>query len=142
MSNDPANIEIGLRLKIAREKTGLLQPEFALRLGVSHRAYGSYERGERSLTIEALKAMYEVFSIDPIWVLSGPESDPRTLKTPTRADLLIEIIVKVDEHLAKRRLVLAVEKKARLIALLNQYFQGKGKVDDEHVAQVLAASSL
>lgn len=142
MSSDQINIEIGQRLKAAREKTGLLQPDFALRLGISPRAYGSYERGERTLTLEAVKALYDLFHVDPIWLISGPGADPRSLKTPTRADILIEIIVKVEEHLAERRLRMPVEKKARLIALLNQYFQGKGKVEDDHVEQMLAASSL
>lgn len=142
MSSDPIDIQIGQRLKIAREKTGLLQPDFAVRLGISPRAYGSYERGERSLTIEALKALYDLFHIDPIWILSGPGSDPRTLKTPTRADVLMEIIIKVEQHLAKRRLVLPLEKKARLIALLNQYFQGKGKVEDEYLESALSISSM
>jgi len=142
MSSDLINLEIGQRLKAARENTGLLQPDFAVRLGISPRAYGSYERGERSLTIEALKALYDIFHVDPIWILSGPGADPRALKTPTRADILIEIIVKVEEHLAKRRLRLPLDKKARLIALLNQYFQGKGKVEDDHIEHVLSVSSL
>jgi hypothetical protein len=77
-----------------------------------------------------------------VWILSGPGADPRSFKTPTRTDILIETIVKVEERLAQRHLRLPVEKKARLIALLNQYFQAKGKVEDEHVEQVLAASSL
>ncbi|MBL6748949.1 MAG: helix-turn-helix transcriptional regulator [Nevskia sp.] len=142
MSSDDINLEIGKRLKAAREKTGLLQPDFAVRLGISPRAYGSYERGERTLTVEALKALYDLFHIDPVWILSGPGADPRTFKTPTRADILVEIIVKVEEHLTRHRLRLPVEKKARLIALLNQYFQAKGKVEVEHVEQVLAASSM
>lgn len=142
LSSAEFNLAIGERLKAVREKARLLQPEFAERLGISPRAYANYERGERTITAEAIKALYEMFSVDPIWLLSGPGSDPRHLKTPTRADLLVEIIIKVEEHLARRRARLPPEKKARLIALLNQYFQAKGKVEDDHIEHALAVSSL
>lgn len=142
MSSERFNVEVGERLKAVREKAGLLQPEFAERLGISPRAYANYERGERTVTAETIKALYEIFSVDPIWLLSGPGADPRQLKTPTRADLLVEIILKVEQHLAKRRARLPLEKKARLIALLNQYVQTKGKVEDDHIEHVLAVSAL
>jgi transcriptional regulator with XRE-family HTH domain len=142
MSSERFNVEVGERLKGVREKARLLQPEFAERLGISPRAYANYERGERTVTAETIKALYEMFSVDPVWLLSGPGADPRQLKTPTRADLLVEIIVKVEQHLAKRRARLPPEKKARLIALLNQYVQTKGEVEDDHIEHVLAVSAL
>lgn len=142
MPSEKFNLEVAQRLKAVREKARLLQPKFAARLGISPRAYANYERGERTITAEGIKALYEMFSVDPIWLLSGPGADPRQLKTPTRADLLVEIILKVEEHLAKRRARLPPEKKARLIALLNQYVQAKGKVEDDHIEHVLAVSAL
>lgn len=142
LSRRQFDIEIGERLKAVREKARLLQPEFAERLGVSHRAYSNYERGERTISAEAIKALYEMFSVDPVWLLSGPGNDPRSIKTPTKPDLLAEIIIKVEQHLAKHRLKLPVEKKARLIVLLNQYIQLKGKVEDDHIEHVLSISAL
>ena len=142
LSRNPFDIEVGERLKIVREKARLLQPEFADRLGISGRAYSNYERGERTISAEAIKALYEMFSVDPVWLLSGPGSDPRSIKTPTRPELLAEIIIKVEQHLAKHRLKLPLEKKARLIVLLNQYIQLKGRVEDDHIEHVLSISAL
>ena len=142
MSSDDFNLAVGDRLKVVREKARLLQPEFAERLGISPRAYANYERGERTITAEAIKALYEMFSVDPVWLLSGPGNDPRSIKTPTRPELLAEIIIKVEQHLARNRLKLPLEKKARLIVLLNQYIQLKGKVEDDHIEHVLSVSSL
>src|ERR1700756_3389325 len=129
LSSDPFDIAVGQRLRTVREKARLLQPDFALKLGVSPRAYANYERGERTLPAQAIKALYDQFSVDPIWLLSGGDSEPR--KLPSRSDLLIEVIVAVEEYLAKQRLRMPVDKKARLIALLYQYFQTKGEVEPE-----------
>lgn len=142
MSRNPFDIEVGERLKAVREKARLLQPEFAQRLGLAPRTYQNYEIGERTISAEAIKALYEMFSVDPVWLLSGPGNDPRSIKTPTRPELLAEIIIKVEQHLAKNRLKLPLEKKARLIVLLNQYIQLKGKVEDDHIEHVLSVSSL
>jgi len=142
LSRRPFDVEVGERLKAAREKAGLLQSEFAERLGLLPRTYANYERGERPISVDAIKALYEMFSVDPVWLLSGPGHDPRNIKTPTKPDLLAEIIIKVEQHLAKHRLKLPLEKKARLIALLNQYIQLKGKVEDDHIEHVLSVSTL
>jgi transcriptional regulator with XRE-family HTH domain len=142
MSRNPFDVEVGERLKVVREKARLLQPEFAQRLGLAPRTYQNYEIGERTISAEAIKALYEMFSVDPVWLLSGPGNDPRSIKTPTRPDLLAEIIIKVEQHLARNRLKLPLEKKARLIVLLNQYIQLKGKVEDDHIEHVLSVSSL
>ena len=45
---------IGARLAITRNETGLSQTEMAKEIGVSLRAYHSYEKGDRGLPIEAL----------------------------------------------------------------------------------------
>lgn len=142
MSRNPFDVEVGERLKVVREKARLLQPEFAQRLGLAPRTYQNYEIGERTISAEAIKALYEMFGVDPVWLLSGPGNDPRSIKTPTKPDLLAEIIIKVEQHLARSRLKLPLEKKARLIVLLNQYVQLKGAVDDDHVEHVLSVSAL
>ena len=142
MSRNPFDVEVGERLKAVREKARLLQPEFAQRLGLAPRTYQNYEIGERTISAEAIKALYEMFGVDPVWLLSGPGNDPRSIKTPTKPDLLAEIIIKVEQHLARNRLKLPLEKKARLIVLLNQYVQLKGKLDEDHVEHVLSISAL
>ena len=142
MSRNPFDVEVGERLKAVRDNSRLPQSEFAQRLGLAPRTYQNYEIGERTISAEAIKALYEMFSVDPVWLLSGPGNDPRSIKTPTKPDLLAEIIIKVEQHLAKNRLKLPLEKKARLIVLLNQYIQLRGRVDDDHIEHVLSVSSL
>lgn len=138
LSSDPFDVAVGERLRAVREKHRLLQPDFALKLGLSPRAYANYERGERTLPLQALKALYDLFGVDPIWVMSGIDAR----KQPARYDVLIQIIIKVEEHLAQRRLRLAVDKKAKLIALLYQYLGQKGSVENDDIEHSLAVSNL
>ena len=145
MSSPDLNVEIGERLKAIREKARLSQTEFAERLGVVLRTYASYERGERSLSVEVLKALHDEFHVDPMWLLSGPEPEPRKSGSDKqRTDLLVEIIVRVEQRLARARAQLPLEKKARLIALLYQYFQLKAEVevDDDYIEQALSFTAL
>lgn len=62
---------MGKRLAAVRKSRQLLQVEFAEMLGLSPRAYQSYERGERELPSSVLIALHAVFGIDPLWVLTG-----------------------------------------------------------------------
>jgi transcriptional regulator with XRE-family HTH domain len=47
------------------------QFEFADTLGLSARAYANYERGEREMPAALLLRLYELFNVDPVWVLTG-----------------------------------------------------------------------
>jgi transcriptional regulator with XRE-family HTH domain len=69
------NHAIGGRLATLREKFGLSQRDFAAKLGVSLRAYQNYERGEREIPAGLIRALYEVFRVQPIWLLLGGD-DP------------------------------------------------------------------
>lgn len=135
-------IAIGQRLKAVREKARLPQEEFGQRLGIVLRTYASYERGERPLSVEGLKALYEEFQVDPIWLLFGPEAGAQQGPTRQRLDLLVEIIVTVEQRLARARQKLPLEKKARLIALLNQYFQEQGEIEEDYIERALSFTSL
>jgi transcriptional regulator with XRE-family HTH domain len=143
MSTPDLNVQIGERLKAVRERERLSQTEFGERLGVVLRTYASYERGERSLSVEVLKALYEQFRVDPIWLLSGMGPDlGQGAASRQQLDLLVEIIVRVERRLTRSRRTLPPEKKARLIALLYQYFQAKAGVEDDYVEQALAFTAL
>jgi transcriptional regulator with XRE-family HTH domain len=143
MSSPDLNVEIGERLKAIREKARLSQTEFAERLGVVLRTYASYERGERSLSVEVLKALHDEFHVDPMWLLSGPEPEPRKSgSAKQRTDVLVKIVILVEQHLARSRARLPLEKKARLIALLYQHFLLKGEVEDDYVQQALSFTAL
>lgn len=69
------NVIIGRRLAAFRKKLGLSQRDFAAKLGVSLRAYQNYERGEREISAGLIRALYETFGIQPVWLLLGGD-DP------------------------------------------------------------------
>ena len=64
----------GARLLHVRMWAYQSQAEFAATLGVSPRAYANYERGEREMPAVVLLRLYELFRIDPVWLLTGKET--------------------------------------------------------------------
>ena len=54
-----------------RKSTLLVQNDFALKLGISPRAYVNYERGERKLPYEVLNKLYEIFDVNLNWLITG-----------------------------------------------------------------------
>lgn len=71
--------DIAERLKSVREESGLTQAEFAARLGISARAVQSYEYAEREMSISVLDQLYEVFGVNPVWLLKGDNAASRRL---------------------------------------------------------------
>lgn len=69
MSTD--DTEIGKRLLALRKRSGLSQTDYAASLGVSLRAYQTYERGQRTVPTEVLKELVWKYEVNPIWVISG-----------------------------------------------------------------------
>lgn len=75
-------IAVGARTAQIRAESKLSQSDFAARLGVSLRAYQSYERAERELPFTFAIRLYQVFGISPVWLALGPEGGPKRLLTP------------------------------------------------------------
>ena len=65
--------DFGVRLAEVRARTRLNQATFAHTLGVSSRAYINWERGEREAPVAVLRALYEVYGINPLWMLGRTE---------------------------------------------------------------------
>lgn len=113
------NLAFGERLARVRLAQGLNQSDFAESLGLSMRAYCNYERGEREAPLAVLRAMYEVYEVDPMWLIGGYEDLPVTGKA--RVDdvgLLVEIAYEVDRSLkeSRRRLKPSVRKRVIEVA--------------------------
>ena len=121
------------RVAQVREHLELSQDKMARQLGLSLRAYANYERGERTIPVELLRALYERFSVDPVWLLTGDghmilDRDVRYRLDQKTLDSVIEAVERVEQRLPVR---LDARKKARLIGLLYEQCQLLGESADE-----------
>lgn len=57
-----------------RKTTLLVQSDFALKLGISPRAYVNYERGDRKPPYEVLEKLYELCNVNLNWLITGKGS--------------------------------------------------------------------
>ena len=137
LANPEENVSIGRRLAGVREHRHLTQTEFAERLALSPRAYQNYERGEREIPAAVLKTLYEIFGVDPLWVLTGPSWTPPDGPPPPNLDVLEAVVVAVEKHLTRSQRKLAPAKKARLIKVLYLHFRDKAAVDEKHVGEMI-----
>lgn len=67
-------IDLGTRIKQARNEKKITQSDLAKKIGVSRIAIGNYERGERQPTIEILEAIASALNIG-IYTLLEPNSN-------------------------------------------------------------------
>lgn len=139
LSSEDNNITNGKRLLDIRAVSQLSQQDFALKLGLSHRAYANYERGEREMPTSLFQSLVETFRIDPLWLLTGQEDEPLYLSESKSLDasLLEGIVCLVEEWLAKYQRTLRPEKKARVIRLAYDHCISLGQVDAGYVSQML-----
>lgn len=68
------NIEIGNRLREIRKGLKLTQEQLAEQLDYSANNYGLIERGERGISLEKLKLLYDKFDVDLLYLLTGDKS--------------------------------------------------------------------
>ncbi len=71
LARDSEKKEFGERLLRVRLWVGQVQDEFALTLELAPRAYGNYERGEREMPSSLLLRIYQLYKVDPVWLLTG-----------------------------------------------------------------------
>lgn len=66
-----ANIQIGKRLREARENLGRTQAEIAVSFGVTDEHYRKYESGATGLSADKLLILYHEYGIDPTYLITG-----------------------------------------------------------------------
>ncbi|MCO4882883.1 helix-turn-helix domain-containing protein [Paraburkholderia caribensis] len=110
-----------------------LRKKIARQLGLSLRAYANYERGERAVPVELLRALYEQFSIDPAWLLTGDGNMILDRDVRYRLDqkTLDSGLVAVAQIEARLEVPLDPKRKARLIGLLYEQCQLLGDSADD-----------
>lgn len=121
---------LGARMAIARNELGLSQAKLAEALGISLRAYQSYELGKRSMPVEALVEMHRQFGVDLNWILLGadaarPAHDLAALESFETA---------LDRHLTEAGVRLKSEKRGAIVARwYRSFLDGKEiPMDDVH----------
>lgn len=70
-SNDDVLKEVGARLTLVRGESRLTQDAFSKSIGLSARAYHYYERGQRSMPVQALVQVSELYEVDLNWLIRG-----------------------------------------------------------------------
>nr|WP_324752717.1 helix-turn-helix transcriptional regulator [Roseovarius sp. Pro17] len=104
------------------------QAAMAEALGVSPRAYHSYEKGKRGIPVEALVAMIERFDIDISWLLMGAKS----VRASHDFDALKRIENSLDRHLSDESITIKGEKRGAIIARWYQsHIEGREVTDDD-----------
>ncbi|MBF3851470.1 helix-turn-helix transcriptional regulator [Burkholderia pseudomallei] len=121
------------RVALVREHLGLSQEKMARQLGLSLRAYANYERGERTIPVELLRALYEQFFVDPVWLLTGGGSMfiDRDVRYRLDQRTLGAVMVTVERIEQRLEMPLAAKKKAKLIGLLYEQCQLLGNNAEE-----------
>ena len=104
-------VSIGARLAICRNELGLSQAAMAQALGLSHRAYHSYERGTRSMPLEPLVKMHTEFDVDLNWILLGSKA----ARVEHDLAALRDFEVRFDNLLVERNLRLSAETRGAIV---------------------------
>ena len=104
--------EIGARLAICRSEIGVSQAAMAEAIGVSHRAYHSYEKGKRGVPVEALVKMQDKFEVDVAWLLLGTES----VRVGHDFEALKQIETSLDQYLVSAGIKIKSEKRGAIVA--------------------------
>ena len=122
MSSTNEYILYSERVAKVRSHLSLSQGEISAQVGISLRAYQNYERGEREVPVALVKALYNKFRVDPIWLLTGfgamilNENERMYLDQPLLSRV-VEAVSKLENELGK---ALSIDHKSRLIGLLYQ----------------------
>ncbi|SLN41537.1 helix-turn-helix domain-containing protein [Pseudooctadecabacter jejudonensis] len=121
---------LGARIAIARNEQALSQAKMAEALGMSLRAYQSYELGKRAIPVEALIKLHRQFDVDLGWILLGVEA----VRLKHDLDKLEEFEVALDKYLSENGIKLKSEKRGAIAARwYRSFLEGKEiAMDDVH----------
>ncbi len=130
MAHEDADLfaEIGARLAISRTEIGVSQAAMAEAIGVSHRAYHSYEKGKRGIPVEALVKLHSRYEVDVAWLLLGIKS----IRAGHDFDALKEIEASLDQYLVSAGIKIRSEKRGAIVARwYESHVKGREVTDDE-----------
>ncbi|CUH82465.1 Helix-turn-helix [Tropicibacter naphthalenivorans] len=97
-------------------------------IGVSHRAYHSYEKGKRGVPVEALVKMQSRYDVDVAWLLLGTKS----IRAGHDFEALKHIESSLDKHLTDEGIKVKSEKRGAIVARWYQsQVEGREVTDDD-----------
>ena len=135
------NLAFGERLAQIRLRIDLSQAEFADSLGLSLRAYANYERGEREAPLAVVRALYDVYNIDPVWLMGGYGKEPFTTALKVDVSLIAEIAYEIDRRLNQACKRLKPTNRRRLIEVAYARCLTQGAVDATYLDGLLAVTN-
>lgn len=97
---------IGERLALVRLENGFSQSEMARHLGVSMRAYHSYEKGERGLPIEAIQHFNTAFERSADWLLFGIDADIKGAISVSEYEVMAN---NLDQYIASETILISAQ---------------------------------
>ena len=85
MTTIDVKLEIGRRLRLARENAGLTQGHVAEQLGLHRPAVSEMEAGRRRVSAEELRELCSLYDVSPQWVLENrPEAPSAAVELAAR----------------------------------------------------------
>ena len=90
------------RVQKLRKHLKLSQEEISTQIGVSYRAYSSYERGDRKPSFEFLALVYEKFNVNLNWLIVG---EGQMFNPPKYDDVKDDLKLKVLDILKEQGLL-------------------------------------
>jgi transcriptional regulator with XRE-family HTH domain len=136
-TQDTLLIQMGKRLAMIRENSGLKQIPFAEALDVSQGGYNTYERGQREIPVRVLRALHVKFNVNPVWMMTG-EGSPFNRDA---VDLYHEVTTTVDTYIRRENCLVEPEKRLKLIRFLIDYADHHGEFTEE-IAEKYLRSAL
>jgi transcriptional regulator with XRE-family HTH domain len=76
-------VEIGARIRLAREREGCTQRRLGVMLGIPYQLIQAYEHGEK-LTLDRLVTIASCLAVDKRWLLAGGDEARKPLVEPAR----------------------------------------------------------
>ncbi|OCW57230.1 helix-turn-helix domain-containing protein [Hoeflea olei] len=135
-TQDTLLIQMGKRLAMIREHSGLKQIPFAEALEVSQGGYNTYERGQREIPVRVLRSLYAKFNVNPVWMMTG-EGSPYNRDT---VDLYHEVTNQVDAFIVRENCQVEPDKRLKLIRFLIDYAEQHGEFTEEIAEKYLRSA--
>lgn len=117
-----------MRLVEVRKSSDLTQAAFAGKLGISPRAYTSYELGERDLPLAVAVKLNQLFNVSADWLLFG-EGNRAAEDIGENVELAV---ISALEYLESQNLRVSSDKAAKMIRHLFNYQRKSGSISHEY----------